>query len=58
MKLSRDVKDMAGGILIGSAFGAAGLVAGIVLAPRSGKKLRSMICRKASRVWDKVEGLV
>ncbi len=54
MRLSREAKSMAGGILVGGALGAAGLVAGILFAPKSGRELRSAIGRKARRIWDKI----
>jgi len=54
MKFSHEVKELAGGILIGSACGAAGVAAGFFLAPMSGKKLRSAMWRNASRVWDRI----
>jgi gas vesicle protein len=55
MKWSRKIGEMRDGILLGSALGAAGAVAGIFLAPKSGKRLRSAVCRRASRFWDKIE---
>jgi len=59
MRVSRDVKEIAGGILVGGALGAsAGLLAGVFLAPKSGKQLRSEIRKKARRTWDKIEHLV
>ena len=55
MKWGRDTRGMKDGILLGSVLGAAGVVAGVFLAPKSGKSLRSAVCRKASRFWDKIE---
>jgi len=55
MKRGRDIGKMKDGILLGSALGAAGAVVGLFIAPKSGKRLRTAVCRKASRFWDKIE---
>ncbi len=58
MRISREVRDVAGGILVGALGASAGLLAGILFAPKSGKELRSGFRKRASRAWDRVEGLI